>query len=173
MYSNPPGFSVLGILQAGILEWVTISFFIFSLYTHLMSWFYFIYFFFKYIFLLLGIILYSFPSFRVRRWPTSEESLEKRHFKRVRLLNKAPFQLFFSRDSESHITLWPKRKRQYLREWVTLSFRQPQPLGMILALIVSLGHSRRTEGGITELTVIVFSVMILNTISILDTFTAI
>ena len=109
-----------------------------------------------YIFLLLGIILYSFPSFRVRRWPTSEESLEKRHFKRVRLLNKAPFQLFFSRDSESHITLWPKRKRQYLREWVTLSFRQPQPLGMILALIVSLGHSRRTEGGITELTVIVF-----------------
>lgn len=41
------------------------------------------------------------------------------------------------------------------REWVTLSFRQPQSLGMILPLIVSLSHSWRTKGGITKLTVII------------------
>lgn len=108
-----------------------------------------------YIFLLLGIILYSFPSFRVRRWPDSEDSLEKRNFSRVRLLNRDPFQLFLSEDRQSHTPLWPQRKRQYLRERVTLSFCQPQSLGVILPLIVSLSHGRRTKGGITELTVIV------------------
>ena len=73
----------------------------------------------------------------------------------MRRLNQDPFQLFLSTDSQSHTPLWPQEKRQYLQERVTLSFRKPQSLGMILPLIVSLSHGGGTEGGVAELTVVV------------------